>query len=311
MVSISRERRLSSPKAKRKVNTDRVSMLDSVEDEESVADNYGLGLMIYGPEGVGKSSLLGFAPNVFFLCGPQERGINILKKRGLVPSSVTIGRPVESFQDTLDSLDEFAESDHSYKWLAVDGLSEIQRLAYQACADANFGGDLNSKEGFLAFQQGPITTAQQYWPEFISRLDRIRAIGVNVALIGHSRIEKFNNPDGPDYDRYAPDLADPPKAQSIWKMTSRWADAVLFVKHNIEINKEGNSKFGKNKAKGGETRIIGTEYCATYTAKNRFGLEPEIGPYDSPKEMWNDLISQLDPQEEKPSKSTTKRKVVR
>jgi hypothetical protein len=281
-------------------------MLDSVEDESAVADGYGLAIVVYGFEGVGKSSLLGFAPNAFFMCGPQERGINILKKRGLVSSAVTIGRPVESWKDTLESLDEFAETDHRYKWLVLDGLSEIQRLAFEACCNELYDGNIASKEGFLAFYNGPIATATEYWPELISRLDAIRATGVNVCLIAHGRVELYKNPEGPDYDMFAPDLVDPPKGASIYKMTSKWADAILFLKHDTEVSKDGTGKFAKNKGGGGEERIICTEARAVYKAKNRFGLEGIMGPFATAKEAWTELEGKLFPEKPKSKTPNTK-----
>ena len=303
MAMISRERGGNSFQKPKVRKTERKSMMGSVAGESSSADNYGLAIVIYGFEGVGKSSLMGFADNAFFLCGPQERGINILRKRGLVPSTISVGRPVESWQDTLDSLDEFAETDHSYKWLVVDGLSEIQRLAFEACCSEMYDGNIASKEGFLAFGTGPIATATGYWPELISRLDAIRSTGVNICLIAHGRVEAYKNPEGPDYDMFAPDLADPPKGASIYKMTSKWADAILFLKHNTEVSKDGTGKFAKNKGKGGESRIICTEACAVYKAKNRFGLGSVMGPYESAKDTWADLSAALLPPEKPKSKS--------
>ena len=307
MATVNRERSVTKKKRRPAPTETTGSFLNSVDDAEEFAAASGLGLMVYGPEGVGKSSLGAYIERPLFLCDSQEQGIHKLKKVGLVPQTVRIARPVESFQDALNALHEFATEDHDYKWLVVDGLSGIQRLCFAECCETDYSNDWG-KEGFMAYQQGPQTAAANYWNRFIDALDAIRNCNLNVMLIAHSRVENYKNPDGPDYDRFAPDLADPPKGASIWKMTSRWADAIFFMRHSVDVSKE--DRRSRMKGSGGEQRIIGTEWCATYTAKNRFGMDPVIGPFDDAKSAWSAVWQGINRSEEPAPKAPLKKRRV-
>lgn len=271
-------------------STTRTSILESYEEAEAAANEAGIGLIIYGPEGSGKSSTFGYAPNCFFMTDEQEQGIHKLKRSGLVPNTVKVGRAFTDFDDAVSSIEEFATEDHNFKWLILDGLSGIQRLCFSQCCEELYEGDWG-KEGFMAFQQGPQSAASNYWPRLLDALDKVTASGLNVGLIAHSRVENYKNPDGPDYDRFAPDLSDPPKGASIWKMTSRWADAVLFLRPSVYVDKE--DKRSRNKGSGGDQRTLGTSYTATYTAKNRFNMPTVMGPYDNAEEVWTAISDSI------------------
>lgn len=286
----------SSRKAKPSRSTG-TPILESIEESMDLVETEGHKILLYGPEGVGKSSLAGHAPAPFFLCDSQEHGIHKLKRTGQVPSKVSIGRDIADWHDLIASIQSFADDDHSYQTLVLDALTFAQRMCFTTCCEEMYKGEWG-KEGFMAYQQGPNDSAQKYWPDLLDALDRVIQRGMNVIVIAHSAVATFKNPEGSDYDRFVPDLHDSDRkgVTTIGKSTYRWADAILFLRHNTNLEVEITGKKTRVRGTGGEERIIGTEFCATYIAKNRYNLPPIVSvedpvpnPKDNAKVLWNTL----------------------
>ena len=285
-------KRSSSGKPKKSKPPSFLEMIDESSDED-----VGFSMMIYGKEGVGKSSLAAFAPSPIFLVDSQEHGIKRLKKAGLVPSSVKVGPDIQSWEMLLESLYELRDGDHSFETVVIDSLTGMQRLCFAACCYDEFDNDF-SKEGFYSFGAGPKTAAQKYWPDFLGALTELQSQNINTITIAHSIVRTFENPEGPNYDRIEPDLD-----KAVSNATKRWAGSVLYARHNVDVSKEKSER--KMKGKGGEQRIICTEYDAAYDAKNSYGFPSILEPFGSPEEGWNDIylrIQQAQGKVERPKK---------
>lgn len=266
-------------------------MSRAISDENNSSQGYGL--VVYGQEGVGKTSFACRAERVVVLPSVLDHGAHKLKRSGLIPKDVIIGPDTEEFQETLDFLDELAEGyedDHDRKTVVVDYVGGIQKQAFAHCCALDYENNWGN-DGFMAFQKGPITTGQLYWPEFIQKLTMLQGVGMNVILVTHAKTEIYKNPEGEDYDRFVADLHDfnssgAIKGDSIRKATYRWADNILFLKHSIDVVKE-DKKGARAKGEGGSERIICTTLTATYDAKNREReLDSILGPFASADDAW-------------------------
>jgi hypothetical protein len=72
------------------------------------------------------------------------------------------------------------------------------------------------------------------WREILDGLTALRDDRhMTVMLIGHARVEKFNDPNAEPYDRYS--LAVHKHAVELLK---RWADGILFIQHKLAVRKE-------------------------------------------------------------------------
>lgn len=271
-----------------------------------IGTSEGLRAVIWGMEGVGKSSLLAYAPDVVFITGSSDHGIHTLHKRGLVPRDIRIARDVTDFDDAIDQLQTLAAMDDVQN-VAVDCGSILQEMCFQKCCNREYRGDY-SATGFFSFYQGPATaaTSDLYWPSLIQAMTEVSSAGKNIFLVLHGKVNTFQNPEGPDYDQYTPDLD-----KRIWQPTAKWADLILFVKHNVEVSKESNTQ-KKFKGEGGAERVICTERTAAYIAKNRHNLPSIIGPSSDPKELqrelWDNLFQKPKVATAKPKKKLTVRR---
>lgn len=216
-----------------------------------------LKLLVYGPEGSGKSTFSSQAPDPIFLCA--EDGT----------SQLDVARFPEpkAWPDVLDAVKELTNGEHAFKTLVIDSIDWLQPLMIKHVCEAQ--GITEDK--YHAFGLGE-KYALGHWKELIAALDVMREKrGVHVVILAHSTIAVFKNPEGEDFDRYQ--LALPNKAADLWK---QWADVLLF------LSWETLTKKGDRNAKGilGD-RYLFTERTAAYDAKNRFSLSAPIAIPDA------------------------------
>lgn len=241
-------------------------------------------MIVYGPPGIGKTEFAAQVPGCGFLCDDKEDGINTLKEanRG-VRQDILVMPLASSWADTLAMLAELRHEKHDLKALCLDAIGGFERLCHETVCRREYNGQWG-KEGFTSYQAGYEASLGD-WRQFLIALDALRdERGMSIVLIGHSKVAPFKNPEGPDYDKYQPDIH-----HKTWSVTAKWADLVLFLNYDVATAKEG----GKVKGKGGRRRIMHTEECAAFTAKNRFGLPEEIDMGSSGAEAWTNLTTAI------------------
>lgn len=186
----------------------------------------------------------------------------------------------ETWLDLLKQIDLLTNEEHDFKALALDVINGAERLCHEEVCRREFNNDWGEK-GFTSYQKG-YDVALTDWLDLLSRLDKLREQKrMGIMLLCHTKVKNFKNPEGPDYDRYAPDMND-----KTWGLTHKWADAILFG--NFETFVAGGSDDGKRKGKGkgGADRFLYTTHTAAYDAKNRLGLPPDINMGENPAEGW-------------------------
>jgi len=239
----------------------------SLDDVTSGVRNVPWAIMVYGPEGVGKSKLVEDIDDHIHL--DIEQSANWLKtKKFQTPTTL---------QDVYEAIEALFSQDHPYRRLVIDTVGRLEALIFahvvQAAKKRPGGGGIHTIEDF-GYGKG-YQVALDEWRQVIARLDELRAVRkMDILLLGHTSIRTFKNPDGPDYDRYELRLHD--KAGGFIK---EWCDAVLFARFE-----ETTTKI-ENRVKGAMTgeRVLCTQRTAAYDAKNRFNL-PEQLPLS-----WRDL----------------------
>ena len=242
-------------------------------------------IVIYGPPGIGKTSVGAAAPNPVFLVDSQEDGINTLKASRLLPADIPVIPPCQTWADVLSALDSLTTGKHEFGTLVIDTLGGLERLLYDyVCAD-QYEGKWGDK-GFASFARG-YEASLPLWRELLNKLDRLRIDrNMRVIALAHSIVKPFKNPEGEDFDRYVVDMH-----HKMWSVTHKWADAILFANYYVEAQKERGA--ARAKGRGGQARFFNTEFSAAYDAKNRHGLPPSIPMGDSGAEAWANLVNEI------------------
>lgn len=208
---------------------------------------------IYGPEGIGKSTLAGQFPDPIF--ADVEGGTSHLDVARL-PLAKT-------WADLSVSVQWLLTGTHEFRTFVIDSVDSLERLlASEICRRSN-------KDGLEDFGYGKgFTYLAEEFARFLAQLDRLRERGLNIVLIGHSTIRKFEAPDAAgSYDRYELKLT-----KQVAALAKEWVDALLFVNYVTKITE----KDGRQKAVGGRERVIHTTHAAAFDAKNRYGLEEKL-----------------------------------
>ena len=222
-----------------------------------------LGMVIYGPPGVGKSSMAASFPKAGFIVDPQELGINVLAEYYQCKKPVMV-EEAGSWTSLQTLLAHVASGKWPIDTLVLDSLTGLEKLCFIHHCEEYFEGNWSSK-GFYSYQQGPENAAKTDWPDFIDLLEAVKVQGINVIVLAHSVVKPYKNPDGPDYDQYAPYAN-----KHIWQHLKRWASSILFYNYHVEVDQKGI----RNKANTEtEERHIYTQWSAAWEAKNAFGLQ--------------------------------------
>jgi len=220
-------------------------------------------MIIYGPEGVGKTTFASNTPAPFFFdpSGGTDR-LNVFRA----------DRPVGGFEwaDLLSVIEQIGSVQHDYKTLVIDELDRVEDMCWRHVAKANGKESINS----LPHGRGYLIAIDE-WKSFLRALENCQERGINILLIGHSIIKTFQNPEGEDYDRYILKMND--KAAGLLKS---WSENLLFFRYEIFQAKADDKTIGV--ASG--ARLIHTEHRAAFDAKNRYNL-PETLPL-SYQDLW-------------------------
>lgn len=244
-----------------------------------------LAMVLYGPSGVGKTSFAANFPNAGFVYDRQEEGIVDLTEFGQAPEPIFSER-VDSYENTLRVCEKIATGKTGIQTAVFDSLTGIEKLIFQYHCNKNFNGDW-SKEGFYSYMQGPKNAAKTDVPQFIDALEDIRDAGINVILIAHSEVKPYQNPDGPDYDRFVA-VCD----KATWQQVHRWAKLVIFYNYYVEVEARRGPKA---KARtDNEQRYLHTTWSPAYDAKNRCGIEPVIDAGANGKEAFDAFANAWD-----------------
>lgn len=218
--------------------------------------------VVYGPEGIGKSTFASKFPNPLFIdTEGSTKKLNV--KRLPKPTS---------WQMLKDEITDVI-NERPCKTLVIDTADWAERLCVESVCRSH------GKKGIEDFGYGNgYTYVAEEWGRFLNQLqDVIDIANINVVLTAHAIIRKFEQPNEMGaYDRYELKLGKKTTAQTS-PLTKEWADMVLFANYKT-FSVAADDKGKKHKAQGGQ-RVMYTSHHPCWDAKNRDGLAEEL-PFD-------------------------------
>ena len=217
-----------------------------------------LKVVIYGPEGIGKSTLASRFPEpVFIDTEGSTRHLDVAR----------LDAPT-SWQMLLTEVEYIKANPGVCKTLVIDTADWAEQLCIASfCAGKQIKGIED-----LGYGKGYIYIAEDFG-KLLNKLEEIRNTGVNIVVTAHAAMRKFEQPDELGaYDRW--ELKLNKKTAALLK---EWADVLLFANYKtmvINVDGQGAQK-GKNKAQGGK-RVLYTSHNPCWDAKNRLGMPEEL-----------------------------------
>lgn len=212
-------------------------------------------VVIYGVEGIGKSTFAAGAPKPIFIC--TEDGLGSLEVDHFPLATST--------SDVMEAIGTLYEEAHDFGTVVIDSLDWLENIIWKEIESTHDAKD-------LAYGKGAVLAADK-WREILAGLNALRNDkSMAVVLIAHTTIKRFDSPETEPYDRYMLKLQD--RASSLVR---EWADAVLFANYKTIVRKD-DVGFNKTVARGVSTgeRLLFTAERPAYQAKNRYSLPESI-----------------------------------
>ena len=232
-------------------------------------------LLLYGVEGVGKSTFAANAPNPIFI--PTEDGLGEINC-----ASFPLAKKLTDVESYLSAL---AIEPHDYQTVIIDSLDWLEQLIWDDLCRLSSATSIEKVDG--GFGKG-YTAALRFWRQIIDSLEVLhKERGMAVILIAHAKVERFEDPESSAYDRYTPRLHKHANA-----VITEWADAILFATRKFRTESE-DAGFGRERTiavgigKDGGERVLRTVGGPSCVAKNRYNL-----PYELPL-CWDAFVGAL------------------
>ena len=213
-------------------------------------------VVLYGVEGIGKSTFASKFPNPVFI-DTEGSTANMSVNRLDKPSS---------WQMLIDEVN-YVKQTKICSTLIIDTADWAETLANQHIIARN---GITSIED-LGYGKG-YTMVKEEFGKLLNLLSELTDDGINVVVTAHAELKKKEEPDQMGaYDRYQLKLS-----RQCAPLLKEWSDMVLFA--NYETTIVTDSKTKSKKATGGQ-RVMFTTHHPAWDAKNRHGL-PEKLPFD-------------------------------
>ena len=210
-------------------------------------------LILYGPEGIGKSTFASMFPRPLFI--DTEGSTNYM--------DVARTPKPTSWPMLLEMIREVIKDPSLCRTLVIDTIDWAELLCVKYICDKY------QKKGIEEFGYGKgYTYLAEEFGRLLNLLSEVVERDINVVLIAHAKMRKFEQPDEMGaYDRWEMKLS-----AKTAPLAKEWADILLFANYKTYAVKTDT---GKIKGQGGERRMYTTHHPC-WDAKNRFGLASEL-----------------------------------
>lgn len=209
---------------------------------------------LYGSEGIGKSTLASQFPEPLFV--DIEDGTKQLD----------VARTgCNSWHELQDIIREVGADPTICKTLVIDTIDRAEMLLTAQLLEEGRCDSIEKYGG--GYGKGYTALAERFQKDFLWELDKLIAKGINVCLIAHAAMRKFESPEDPPYDRWELKVS-----KKVAPIVKEWSDLLLFCNYQTVIVDEN----GKGKARDSGKRMMHANHKPTYDAKNRFGLPDDM-----------------------------------
>ncbi|MBQ1294842.1 MAG: ATP-binding protein [Clostridiales bacterium] len=207
-------------------------------------------VVIYGPEGIGKSTMASQFPDpVFIDTEGSTKSMDV--KRFDAP---------KKWEDVFEAVKYVISDPKCCKSLICDTADWAEMFCINYTCQK---GGVNGIEDF-GYGKGYVYLAENF-KKLLDLFDRVIELGINVVVTAHAKMRKFEQPDEMGaYDRWEMKLS-----KQVAPMIKEWADIVLFANYKTYVVEDDKTK--SKKAQGGK-RVMYATHNPCWDAKNRFGL---------------------------------------
>jgi hypothetical protein len=217
-------------------------------------------VVIYGPPGVGKTSLAAeFPANVFI---QTEDGESAGLEFDAFPKC-------NSFGDFWESLCSLASHGHDYRTVTLDSLSSLEPMVQQEACD-RFKWESIEDPGY---GKGYVA-ADGIWLEIQQAFNCLRnKFNMGIVLLAHSTIATYPNPAGADFPSFEIALTKRKSGEGPRAIIERNADCILMLDYDSAVKAD---KAKTAKSTGSTLRYVYCQGSPARNAKNRYNMPSRI-----------------------------------
>ena len=215
-------------------------------------------IVLYGTHGIGKSTFAAQAPNPVFI--QTEEGLDAI--------NVTAFPLCQSYEEIIDAIGSLAQEDHDFGTVVIDSADWAEQLVHKRVAKDNNVATIDA----IGYGRG-YKAASDYWKQILEGLDHLRSDkNMQVILLAHTQVKRFDDPLADPYDRYQLDLH-----HGSASLISEWCDILMFANQQYSTVK---SDVGFNqkvtRAVGSGNRVLYTQERPGWQAKSRWPLPDQL-----------------------------------
>lgn len=243
--------------------------------------NVGHRILLYGPGGIGKTTLACSLPGpvaFFDLDESLQRLMPQLEANGLAANVIPV-EGIATWAALRAALQSYGWD--SVKTIVIDTATKAEELAVAwMFANIREKGVAVSRMEDYGFKSG----YRHLFDTFnllLGDLDAHARAGRNVVLVCHECAAKVPNPQGTDWIRYEPRLSQDDRNCQLRYRAKEWADHVLAFIYDVNVGKDG-------KGQGSGTRTVYASELPHCMAKSRttHGDFPLVAGQD----FWANII---------------------
>ena len=213
-------------------------------------------LMLYAPEGFGKSTFGSNAPDPVYI---DTEGSTKMLDVARFDGNMT------NWNEIMKSVDYVIANPDCCQTLVIDTVDWAENSCIALLNEKHNTENILT----LDYGKGSLYVVAEF-EKLIKKLDKVIESGINVILLAHAVMRKQELPDEMGaFDRWELKL----QSKQVKAMIKEWVDVLLFGNYKTFLVEDSKTK--SKKAQGGK-RVMYASHRPTWDAKNRHGLPDEL-----------------------------------
>lgn len=231
-------------------------------------------VMIYGQEGVGKSTFGAKSDHPIFI-SPEGGTDQLTNSKG---ESIDEMPNIKTWDDVVGAVNLLLNQEHQFKTLVIDSADWVEKLCHAKIIGDSGKDIIRANGGYGAGYR----ESENKHRELIKSISLLRdKKNMHVVVVAHAHVKAVKDPSMlEDYDAF--EIKCHEFVSSLWR---EWVDVLGFARFTTFLKTDEKQKA---RALNDGTRTLYTVKQPSFQAKNRYGLPAEM---EFTEKTWDEILS--------------------